>query len=445
MKKDTVIIHNDYAILGGAKTLVTSASTKTDAAKQKNVEPYESSPRDWSYWGDDNLFPQNVLTDLEKNSVAWRALDKRKRVHFGRGIVAYRDIVNPQTGKPDREIARDPELVEFFRVNQVNKRWPDLIGSLEIFANGWIEFILNKGKDRINKVYIKDPAYCRVSRMDDEKLTIPWLYYSAQWDKSPSEENGTVIKLPMWNIDRLSENGYPDGNFIYPVYYRSFNRSYYHMAVWNSVRVNKWMDIANKVPVLKSSIMKNQMTIKYHITIPDDYFQQRYPQPDYTKEAQEAKRKEVLDDMNSFLADVENSGKAFVTFAFYSKVKQDYLTGWKIEVIDNKLQESAYLPDSQAANSEILFAIGVDPCLIGAGLPGGKLGAGSGSDKREAYWMLNADMGPDRQVSLEPLYFIRDFNGWDPAIQFDYVTVDTSQTQDKNPTKTEKRIDQNQE
>ena len=442
---DKVIIHNDYAILGKGKAIVTPATTKTDAAKTKNIEPYDPSPREWSYWGDDNLFPQGVLSDLEKNSVAWRALDKRKRVHFGRGIVAYRDITSAVSGKPDREIVKDPDVVEFFRVNQINKRWPDLIGSLEIFANGWIEFILNKGKERINKVYIKDPAYSRLAKMEEKSLRIPSLFYSAQWAYSPSEDTGTVVRIPMWDSNKYDGSTYPDGNFIYPVYYRSFNKSYYHLAVWNSVRANKWMDIANKVPVLKSSIMKNQMTIKYHITIPDDYFTQRYPSPNFTKEEQEAKRKEVLDDMNEFLADVENSGKTFVTFAFYNKIKQEYLTGWKIEVIDNKLQESAYLPDSQAANSEILFAIGVDPCLIGAGLPGGKLGAGSGSDKREAYWMLNADMGPDRQVSLDPLYFIRDFNKWDPSIQFDYVTVDTSQTQDQHPTKTNKRIDVTQE
>ena len=136
--------------------------------------------------------------------------------------------------------------------------------------------------------------------------------------------------------------------------------------------------------------------------------------------------------------------KALVTYAFYSKAKQDYLTGWKINVIENKLENSAYLPDSQAANSEILFAIGVDPCLIGAGLPGGKMGAGSGSDKREAYWMLNADMGTDRAVSLSPLYFIRDFNHWDPTIQFDYICVDTSQTQDQHPSKINQKVDKTQ-
>jgi hypothetical protein len=438
-----VIQKGDYAILGAAGAFVSPASSlKNDASKDFGVAPKEISSQPYSPWGDNNLFPQEVLADLEKNSVALRALDKRKRVHFGRGVMAYREITGAD-GKTERTPVTDPEVVEFFRVNQINKRWIDLINSLEVFANAWPEFILNKGKDKINKVYIKDPAYCRLAKMDEE-CKIKFLYYSAQWEYTPSVESDVVVPIPVYDPSKYDGRSYKDGQFVYPVFYRGFNKSYYHLAIWNSVRANKWMDIANKVPVLKSSIMKNQMTIKYHIIIPDDYFSKRYPSPDFTVEQREAKRTEVLDDMNKFLADVENSGKAFVTFAFYSKIKEDYLSGWEIKVIDNKLQDSAYLPDSQAANSEILFAIGVDPCLIGAGTPGGSLGAGSGSDKREAYWMLNADMGPDRQVSLEPLYFIRDFNGWDPDIQFDYIVVDTSQTQNQHPSKINQNVDKNQ-
>lgn len=440
---EKIIIEGNYAVLPGAKAIVTPLKKNDDAGKSKEVQPVDYSTAEWSPWGDDNQFPQKVLTDLEKNSVALRALDKRKRVHFGRGVEPYREE-QVEGGEPKRVPVTDPEVVEFFRINRINVRWPDLIGSLEVFYNGWLEFILNKGKDKINKVFIKDPAYCRVSKMNDQGK-IQFLFYSAQWERTPSEENRTLVKIPMYDPQKYNGSSYADGQFAYPVYYKTFGKSYYQLAIWNSVRVNKWMDIANKVPVLKSAIMKNQMTIKYHIQIPDDYFLKRYPSSDYTKEQREDAREKVLNEMNAFLADVENSGKAFVTFAFYSKVKQDYLNGWKIEVIDNKVQDSAYLPDSQAANSEILFAIGVDPCLIGAGLPGGKLGAGSGSDKREAYWMLNADMGPDRMISLEPLYFIRDFNGWDPTIKFDYVVVDTSQTQNQHPTKINKNVDQNQE
>jgi hypothetical protein len=439
---ERIIISGNYAILPGAKAIVSPSLASADSGKPKTVQPLDQSPSEWSNWGESNQFPQEVLAELTKNSVALRALDKRKRVHFGRGLIAYREKTDAN-GEITKETVTDPEIVEFFRLNQINLLWVDLIMGLETFANSWLEFILNKGKDKINRVFVKDPAYCRLSKMDASSR-IPFMYYSAQWENNPSFDNVLVARLPMFNPELYDGAKYKDPQFAYHVYYRSFNKSYYHLPLWNSVRANKWMNIANSVPVLKAAIMKNQMTIKYHIQIPDDYFTSRFPSPDFTKEQREAKRVEVLTDMNAFLADVENSGKAFISYAFYSKVKQDYLTGWKIEVIQNKLDNAAYLPDSQAANSEILFAIGVDPCLIGAGLPGGKMGAGSGSDKREAYWMLNADMGTDRSVSLSPLYFIRDFNKWDPAIQFDYVTVDTSQTQNEHPTKTAKRIDKTQ-
>ncbi len=437
-----IIMQNDVAFMPGSKAIVTN-KTSADAVKTQTVVPQDYSTTDYSPWGDDNLFPQNVLKDLELNSIALRALEKRKTVHFGRGIIVYREVKDA-AGVAQRQPVEDPDVLEFFRINRMNLIWIDLIGSLEMFANGWIEFILNKGKDRINKVYVKDPAYCRVSRMVEPSFRIQKLFYSAQWELNPAKNPGILAEIPMF--DPLAYDGirYKDPNFAYPVFYRSFNKSYYHTTVWNGIRAGGWMDIANKVPRLKQAIMANQMTIKYHIEVPDDYFMNRYPSPDFTKDQRESKKKELLEEMDAFLSDVENSGKSFATFTFYNKFKNEYVSGWKINVIDNKLKDDAYLPDSQAANSEILFAIGVDPCLIGAGIPGGALGAGSGSDKREAFWMLNAEMGVYRQISLEPLYFIRDFNKWDPAIRFDYVTVDTSQTQDQHPTKTEKRIDQNQ-
>jgi hypothetical protein len=439
-----VVIKDGYAVLPGAKAVVTFEEIKKADAKSSKVAPADYTSTDWSPWGDNNLFPQDVLTDLEKNSIALRALEKRKAVHFGRGIIAYREGEEDANGVKKRLPVTDPDVVEFFKINQINRIWPDLIGSLEIFANGWIEFITNLGQDKINKIYLKDPAYCRLARINDS-MRIPYLYYSAQWDRNPSVAGGNVKQIPMYDPSKYDGKKYSDSQFAYPLFYRSFNKSYYHLAVWNGIRSSGWMNIANRVPALKLAIFKNQMTIKYHITIPDDYFDKRFRPEDYTVEQREAKKKEVLQAMDDFLSDAENSGKSFVDFAFWDKVQKEYLSGWKIEVIDNKLKDEAYLPDSQAANSEILFAIGVDPCLIGgSSVPGGTMGAGSGSDKREAFWMLNAEMGIYRPVSLEPLYFIRDFNGWDPTIQFDYVTVDTSQTQSQRPTKTEKRIDQNQ-
>jgi len=40
------------------------------------VYPADFASTEYSPWGDDNLFPQNVLKDLEMNSIALRALEK---------------------------------------------------------------------------------------------------------------------------------------------------------------------------------------------------------------------------------------------------------------------------------------------------------------------------------------------------------------------------------
>jgi hypothetical protein len=452
MKNRATIVEEGYAILPGAKgkgaLVIGKGLVKPDVAKDKPAVPYDQTGLPFSIWGDDNLFPQNVLTDLGKSHVASKAIEKRQTIHFGRGIIAYRNMKDA-TGVMNQEVVNDQEIMDFFEINTINFQWPKLILGLETLYNAWIEVILNKGRDRINRFYVKDSAYCRMAKMDPVTRKIPYLYYSAQWEMAPDAESEVVEKIPMWDPSKLDPvtGVYPDGKFAIQLTYQTLNTTFYSLAPWNAVRVNKWMDIAAKVPALKYAIMKNQMTIKYHVQIPDFYFDNKYPSPDYTKEQRTKGIQETLDELNDFLSDVENSGKSFVSMLTWDKIEKKLKDGWKIEVIDNKLVDGAYLPDTQAANSEILFGMGVDPCLIGSsGVPGGggKLGAGSGSDKREAYWMLNADMGISRQSSLWPLYFVKRFNKWDPAIQFDYVTVDTSQTQDQHPTKTEKRIDINQ-
>lgn len=56
-------------------------------------------------------------------------------------------------------------------------------------------------------------------------------------------------------------------------------------------------------------------------------------------------------------------------------------------------------------------AVGVDPTLVGDG-PGKKMGGGSGSDKRIAFNIYVALLQAYRDVILEPLYFIAEYNGW---------------------------------
>ena len=104
-----------------------------------------------------------------------------------------------------------------------------------------------------------------------------------------------------------------------------------------------------------------------------------------------------------------------------------------ISWIDDKLKDGSQLPEAEAANSEVLFALGVDPSLIGAGIPGGKLGAGSGSDKREAFTILSALFKTNRETTLEVYDFIAQYNGWDTSIRAAFENTILT-TLDANPT-----------
>ena len=64
--------------------------------------------------------------------------------------------------------------------------------------------------------------------------------------------------------------------------------------------------------------------------------------------------------------------------------------------------------------------MGVNPSVLGAGLPGGPYAgnSGSGSDIREALLVNVALSWADRELGLDPLYLMRDFNGWNPETEF---------------------------
>ena len=85
---------------------------------------------------------------------------------------------------------------------------------------------------------------------------------------------------------------------------------------------------------------------------------------------------------------------------------------WKITALDNKSKDSDRLVTSAAANSEILFALMINPNVMGAGMPGGTYaGQSGGSNIREAFLVNIANAWIDRQNILDPLECYLRFNG----------------------------------
>jgi hypothetical protein len=84
-----------------------------------------------------------------------------------------------------------------------------------------------------------------------------------------------------------------------------------------------------------------------------------------------------------------------------------------IKVIDDKFKDGALLPDSTAANSEIIFSMMMNPALMGNGQPGGPYSNNAGgSNVRESYLVQLMLMEAERKEIARELWIVSEINGW---------------------------------
>lgn len=396
-------------------------------------------------WGANNDYPQKVLKAIKNSGSGSSALRFLRKAAYGSGLVLM-DNAPDENGKKSPKLINILDFTEinmFFKTSQVPRFFKEIIADLEWFSIGFPEYILSNNFQTINRVKRHQAAWCRFELMNPENGLVENVFISEKFGKeSVSADSEFVSKIPLidsyWSPDEVRE--YCKKNKIYkfvrPVFYPLIDEAYYPQAEWHSVVNNGWLDVANSIPEYKKNIFKNQVSIKYLIEFDERYFEQIYDKnwKDYTVEERMKIREDLIDTIDESLVGTKNAAKSIQSMMFQDD-KQMQTSAIKITAIDDKLKDGIYLPEAEAANSEILFAMGVDPSLIGAGIPGGKLGAGSGSDKQAAFNILQALKKTDRETALEIFDFISGYNGWPETITANFENTILT-TMDANPTGT---------
>lgn len=399
-------------------------------------------------WGKNNDWPTDVITKMAECGVGKKALRFSSKAHLGRGYSFFTESIENnkyvQTIVPQSEAG---ELGEWFKTNKIKRYLRSSVEDYEWFFISFAEIIFSKNTKAANKIRHKEAVFCRISEpVEIDGLYVSFLIYSSKFleNKTINIEDNEVEVMPIinpyWTKEEIQKllKKFEEKKACWVSSYPTVGRFYYPDADWHSVIRNQWVDITSMVPATKAAIMRHQTTIKYHIEIDKAYWQEAFPKTESSKGwgamNNDERKKAITDTLKNIeetLAGAINAGKSIQSPMVNANGKQN--SYWKITPIDDKLKDGAYIPDSEAANSEVLFAIGVDPSLIGKGSPGGKLGAGSGSDKREAFTIFTALKTPDREVILEPLEFIQEYNNLrtDLKIGFRDITITTL---DKNPT-----------
>ncbi len=439
-----VTTYGDVSFGHGSKAAFAFGKNKSHTV----VNPEDTSGRQIAFWGTDNQYPQKFMKALNLNGAGGAAARVLKSTHYGQGIKLYKEEVT-EDGKEDKKmvsVKSYPAIEEFNTRMKMGRFWTEIIADLETFYIAFPEFILSKDYSKIVSVRRQPAAKCRFETINEKSGLIENIYFSHDWKSHVDTDSEYISKIPAidsyWHADQIKEycKKKKIHKFMLPIFYPLMTETYYPEVDWHAVYHNGWMEVANSIPEYKKNLFENQLNLKYMVYISEEYFLRMYQNEwaDYTPE----KKKEIRDQLTSAIDDhlsgSKNAGKS-IQSVVYKDINGDWVKGIEVVAIDDVLKDGSYLPEASAANSEIMFAMGVDPSLLGAGIPGGKMNTGSGSDKREAFSILTSLFKTKRQISLEPWQLLRDYNGWPKDLKADFANTELT-TLDANPTGTQTKF-----
>lgn len=420
------------AVTGVGKSVVPqTVKVKIDPANQDTTGEVVQ-------WGSNNLYPQDFYNKkFLKNGASVGGISILKSTHHGNGFRLFKEEEDPATGDiiiRNQVLSKYPEIKAFIRNNKLNKFWFEKITDQSLFQIAFTEHVLSANQDKIVRVKRQKAAHCRFAKMDKDGR-IPFVFINTDWANANKDY---TVPVPFMDGDMTAQEikDYCKENkifnFITATYYPLVDESYYPKADWHAVDRSGWIDVANSVPELKKALFENQMHFKYIVYISDLYFESFYKEEwdDFDADKRQLMREQLAETIDEHMSGNKASGRSLVAPIIEENGK--FVEGIRVESIDNKLKDGSYLPDASAANSEILFAIGVNPAIIGAGTPGASNLGGSGSNIREAYTVLSASLVPRRNTTLEDWELWRDYNGWDENLEAGFPNVNLT-TLDKNP------------
>jgi hypothetical protein len=391
--------------------------------------PLDLTAWPWSPWGSqsNNLLPAEMAKYIEECGILNAALNAKSIMSVGKGIQPYllKDI--DADGNEDLLWLNDDEILSWVEDNGLFEKTLDF--AYDRIAYGWRAgtFILNRERNKINRVIRKDVYDCRLQKKDpmskDPDL-IRNLYLCSNWDKvgyNPKEPNANtgdwVVTIPALKEGYETEDlkKHKSGfEFAFIDRPRRNGRQYYPLPLWWSAK--EWVKVAREIPLQKNAIFQNAIMLRYMVTIADRYWVDVIDSRWGTLSEKERadKQSQTYDSIDKWLSGTHNQGKSLFAGTYIESgipEPQQYI---KIEALDDKFKDGKLLPDSSAANVEILMALLMNPAFIGAGMTGGAShgSQSGGSNIRESYMTQIMLMEAERKQTVRIMNIVAEYNGW---------------------------------
>jgi hypothetical protein len=392
----------------------------------------------WDAYG--NREPVDIADDIQNTPVLSAGIEASVRLAVGRGLYPALLMDVDSKGDETLEAVMLPEILEWLEVN--NSYLHSYRNIYNMLGYGWgaTQIILNKDKNYINRIFASDVYTLRLAKKNPTNGFIETAYMSGDWiNVLTGTPDFAVNKIPVlregYELDHLSDTPAADEYIMLHRLLRN-GRQYYPIPLHRSAKA--WVKVTRAVPEFKNFLKDNQMSLKYLITVSDTYWSRRFPQWDSFSEVdRQAKVQEVYDQLNNWLTGQANAGKTIIAGAVIDPYTKTLTPDIKIEVIDDKMKDGKMLPDSAAADKQILFSMFFNPAIWGGNLlgDGASGGAGSGSDIREATLVLMMLLHPERQNNVALYNLVKRFNKWEDKVIKNRTVMPVSSANDNANTK----------
>jgi len=407
-----------------------AAIFETDSAKifdTEDVKPQDAKDgmRGYIPWGEANDLPSLLLEKIRKSDVMSPNMLFNVLTGFGNGL---------KLSMSDGSVVSDPEVINFFRRNNMTKYLLEHITDMKHFSFAISLLFLTNDAKKIVKIKHKEAFHCRFEENNPQTGKIEHVF-CANWDDSPDSKDiqsypvldqddpyfDLLIRLGLEpdpttgkNVPKITE----DRIFAIVTRLPVPGHKYYPFPYYASHFNSGWYDISTMIPLAKKAKMTNGMSIKYHVEFHKDYFDNLFQEENINSPDKKLERKKLeFQNVKDFLSGIENRGKVWFS-GYYIDPNGKENRMIRISIIDDKTEGGDWIQDSEEASNMQCYAMGVHPSLIGA-VPGKSKGSLSGSDKRELFTMKQSLETPFRNLALIPFELIKAFNNWSEDLVFD--------------------------
>src|ERR1035437_4375727 len=397
-----------YLEQSGSAVYFSTASPAAGTFPAKNAEATPLPIRkllnaiDVAFWGEDNRFPQNIVNQMAYCSIGPKTLDLKARKLWGNGILPGKIIDYKDDGTEVFQPLKPAEnkvIYKFLKNRRIFKFFLEYLQDWVWFGNVFPEIVLSKDGKTITDLLHQESCDARFKQMDDAgnithiflskifgasrdqfatfdpEKTLVGLIPNLVW---PTFVDNKFIKIldcidmynPVNSLATIAKNKTGKGlkSAILPVNYPSPNKTYYQVPAWDGARLGGWVEIASKIPSIIKTIYNKAFKLRYHIEIPETYFQKIYPETweGMTEVKQAEARKKLLKEIDDFLSGDKNAYKTFISFFEVDKINKAEYGRIKITPIENLANIDSDLITSPAADMQIQIAMGVNPAETGS-------------------------------------------------------------------------------